>query len=187
MIGARPFTDDECTKILANCPSLRMKCLFVLGVKTGFRISELLSLTIKEASDAVKYKRLKVQRCNMKGETSSRSVPLGDAAHGALEAYLIARCEEYHAHPDGYSTLARLFPFGRMHAHRLLKEAVHAAGLTGSYSTHSMRKTFARRVYHALGKDLVNTQRALGHASVSSTVKYLSFDQEAIDKAIIGE
>jgi hypothetical protein len=49
-----------------------------------------------------------------------------------------------------------------------------------------MRKTFAHGVYKALGRDLVNTQRALGHKNVNSTVSYLGFETDAeIHKAIL--
>ena len=48
-----------------------------------------------------------------------------------------------------------------------------------------MRKTFANRVYEALDCDLVKTQMALGHKNVNSTVQYLSFKEEEIDRAIM--
>ncbi|MDQ3308839.1 MAG: hypothetical protein M3497_01790 [Gemmatimonadota bacterium] len=48
-----------------------------------------------------------------------------------------------------------------------------------------MRKTFANKVHVLLGRDLVKTQRALGHKNVSSTVSYLSFLEEEIDEAIL--
>ncbi len=48
-----------------------------------------------------------------------------------------------------------------------------------------MRKTFARRVHEKLGKDLVKTQKAMGHRSINSTVSYLSFNEEEIDDAIL--
>ncbi len=50
---------------------------------------------------------------------------------------------------------------------------------------HAMRKTFANKVHVLLGRDLVKTQRALGHKNVSSTVSYLSFLEEEIDEAIL--
>ena len=48
-----------------------------------------------------------------------------------------------------------------------------------------MRKSYATKIYDLLGKDLVKTQRAMGHVNVSSTVKYLSFREEDIDDAIL--
>ena len=58
-------------------------------------------------------------------------------------------------------------------------------GLIGKVRIHAMRKTFANRVYEKRNDDLLKTQRALGHASVASTVAYLSFREEEIDAAIL--
>ena len=49
-----------------------------------------------------------------------------------------------------------------------------------------MRKTFADRVYEALGHDIFRTQKALGHKNINSTVQYLSFKEADIEAAIMG-
>jgi site-specific recombinase XerD len=67
----------------------------------------------------------------------------------------------------------------------MLQRVYAACGLTGKLGTHSMRKTFARRIHAKLGRDLMKTQKALGHARVTSTVSYLSFAEEEIDEAIL--
>ncbi len=56
---------------------------------------------------------------------------------------------------------------------------------TGNLGTHVMRKTFADRIYARLGRDLVKTQRALGHRCIESTAAYISFREEEIDEAIL--
>jgi integrase len=177
MKGCKPLTDAEIDSILAHMTSLEDRCLFILGVKTGFRISELLSLRVQ---DVVQYGKIKdtitVNRASMKGKACSRSVVLHAAAKETLEAYLGARILD---HP-------LVFTYSRITAWRRLKTASHKAHVMGHVSTHSMRKSFAKKVYEALDHDLVQTQRAMGHANVQSTVSYLSFDQDAIDKAILG-
>lgn len=50
---------------------------------------------------------------------------------------------------------------------------------------HSMRKTFANKLYAALQRGLVKTQRPLGHRSINSPVHYLSLREEEIDAAIL--
>ena len=67
----------------------------------------------------------------------------------------------------------------------MLRDAYESNELTGKLGTHSMRKTFANKVYDALNNDLVKTQRALGHRNINSTVSYLSFREEEIDQAIL--
>ena len=48
-----------------------------------------------------------------------------------------------------------------------------------------MRKTFADRVYRASGRDLVRTQRALGHVNINSTVQYLSWSLDDLQELIL--
>lgn len=177
MPGSKPLTESEIIEITSKLKTPREKCLFILGLYTGFRVSELLSLTTR---DLVQYSKIKdsvtVHRKNMKGKTMSRTVVLHKEAKRALELYL-----------SGGLIDGLLFDFNRKYADRVLRRAVLAAEVEGKVSSHSMRKTFAKRVYDALNHDLVNTQRAMGHRSVQSTVSYLAFDQQAIDLAILGK
>jgi site-specific recombinase XerD len=115
----------------------------------------------------------------MKGKTQSRTVVLHDEAKKALDIYINTHMKD--SKPED-----KLFPISRQHADRVLRKAVKKAKVEGKVSSHSMRKSFCKKVYEKLNKDLVSTQRAMGHKSVQSTVSYLSFDQEAIDKAIKG-
>jgi site-specific recombinase XerD len=57
--------------------------------------------------------------------------------------------------------------------------------LQGKLGTHCMRKTFAKKIYEHLGRDLARTQEALGHQHINDTRKYLSFDRAEIDRAIL--
>ncbi len=72
---------------------------------------------------------------------------------------------------------------------RAIKKAFRIARIEGApteIGSHTLRKTFARLIYSALGHDLVRTSYALRHASVSTTVEYLSFCEEEVDAAIRG-
>lgn len=176
MIGARPLTNEEVNDILNNFKNARDKCLFILGLKTGFRISELLSIKV---IDVVQYDKIQdsvtVTRANMKGSKSSRTVKLHIDAKEALAAMGVLTMNKSE----------RLFPIERQQAHRILKEAATKAKVSGKVSTHSLRKTFAKKVHDLFEKDIVKTQKALGHASLSSTAHYLQFDQKEIDDAIL--
>jgi site-specific recombinase XerD len=70
-------------------------------------------------------------------------------------------------------------------AWRILEEAVAANELTGKIGTHSMRKTFASRMYDTLGNDLVKVQHATGHTNINATVSYLSFREEDVVNATL--
>ncbi len=60
----------------------------------------------------------------------------------------------------------------RSQAHRILEKAFQKAGLNGKLATHSLRKTFAQRIYDASG-DIFLVQELLGHKSVETTKEYL--------------
>jgi hypothetical protein len=46
-----------------------------------------------------------------------------------------------------------------------------------------MRKTYAKNIDHQLNRDLVATQKVLGHAWISSRVHYLDADDDRVAKA----
>ena len=77
----------------------------------------------------------------------------------------------------------------RQTAHEMLKQAFTAAGLNGKLATHSLRKSFAQRVYEQSG-DIYLVQELLGHLSVSTTQKYLGVNyataREFVEAIAIG-
>ena len=60
------------------------------------------------------------------------------------------------------------------------------AGLLSHYSVHSLRHTYAVRLYKSSGYNLRLVQKQLGHSSISTTQVYAdvvdSDAQEAVDK-----
>jgi integrase len=192
MRGCRPLNDSEVHDVSRSFwgeHARRDKALFLLGVKSGFRISELLSLRLRDVLQAGRLvDRVTVERRNMKKKLEGRTVLLHPEARAALAAWL----EELGGQAE-LTGVTFVFqsrkgdnrPISRVQAYRILHEACDSCELTGKLGTHSMRKTFANKVYDALDNDLVKTQRALGHRNVNSTVQYLSFREEEIDEAIL--
>lgn len=174
---ARPLTDSEISSVLNNLKSDRNKCLFILGLKTGFRISELLSLTVKD----VLGDRIKVFRRNTKGRMRSREIILHPLAVEFIKIHIVNLNLDS---PLFQSRQGINKPLSRFGAHKILSDAYLKAGLSNC-ATHSMRKTFAGRVYRALKFDLIATRDALAHSSVLTTVKYLEVNRAEIDRAIL--
>jgi site-specific recombinase XerD len=162
--------------MLDSLKSDRDRAIVVLGFRTGFRISELLSL---EVNQVVEYGKIRdsitVSRSHMKGKHQGRTVVLHQDAKKALEkmGVLTMRSE------------LKLFPICRMQASRIIKNAKNDAQVMGKVSSHSFRKTFTKKVHEKFGKDITKTQKALGHKNLSSTIHYLQFDQEEIDNVIL--
>jgi integrase len=70
-------------------------------------------------------------------------------------------------------------------ARHLLRQSDAACGLTGPWSSHTMRKTFGQTVYERSGRDLLKTQRAMGHKSPARTVASLHIDAHDIDALML--
>ena len=92
MRGMQPISDDEIKKITENFSGAykaRDLALFILGIKSGFRISEILSLTIKDVFDNGKLQdRIYVERKNMKGKNEGRCVVVHADAKAALKPWI---------------------------------------------------------------------------------------------------
>ena len=181
MKGTRPLDNDEIRRVSAaftGTYEIRNRSLFIIGVSTGGRISELLSLRIgdvyqnkKPVTDLLYTKRI------VKGGEVSRSVPVNADGRKAID-------ELVNWHREHYGSIAAkrpLFPsrhnagtvaLHRQTAHEILKTAFIEAGLNGHIATHSLRKSFAQRLYDKTG-DIYLVQELLGHRNISTTQKYL--------------
>jgi integrase len=171
------------SKSFSGAYATRNKALFLLGVRTGFRVSELLSLQVEDVCQHSQVAdRVTVRRANMQKKIEGRTVVLHPEAKAAVAAWVA----------EAGLTSGPLCPswkgegaISHVQAWQVLQEAYEANRLQGQLGTHAMRKTFANRVYTALNGDLVKTQRAMGHKNINSTVSYLSFREEDIDNAIL--
>lgn len=193
MKGCRPLSDHEIAAVLTELgthqyPS-RDRALFLLGIRSGFRISELLSLTLADIYQNGNFvDRVSVARKYMKKKMEGRTVALHSEAREVLELWVRELMALGHVDPKTFVFRSREGAnqsLDRRSAWHLLRQAYKKCGLTGKLGTHSMRKTFAKRVHEKLGRDLMKTQKALGHARVTSTVSYLSFAEEEIEDAIL--
>ena len=64
-----------------------------------------------------------------------------------------------------------------------MKKAFGAAGLNGHLATHSLRKSFAQRLYDRTG-DIFAVQEMLGHRNVATTQKYLGVNYASVRQAV---
>lgn len=187
MKGCRPLTTQEVDLVTATLHAgpngVRNACFFTVGLMTGFRVSELLSI---ELGDVLQHGRivdaLTVQRRNMKGKGEGRTVKLNAKARAALAAWVEKRGATQEGGPLFSSTAGKRI--SRVQVWRVFNRAFEAIGMTGTLGTHCMRKTFADRMYDLLDGDLKQLQGALGHKWVTSTSQYLSFKEEKINDAL---
>lgn len=196
-MSARPFTEPEYLTLMSYFGSrnrTRDAALLALGCGTGFRIQELLSVTVGHVwnGEMVAHEIILARR-DLKGgkgayrrTVRSRRVPLGEGVRKALAAHVAVIGVDDLARPLFATARSGTEGMDRSQVFRNLVAACVACGIDSSrISTHSMRKTFARRVYQGSGHDLIRTQRALGHASPVTTARYLETDSAALDRLIL--
>ena len=198
MKGTRPLDNDEIRRVFAAFTGtfeVRNRGLFMIGVSTGGRISELLSLQIGDVYQNQKpVTDLLYNKSIVKGGEVSRAVPVNVDGRAAIEDLI-------DWHREKYGTVAPprpVFPsrnkngtvaMNRQTAHDMLKAAFMTAGLNGKLATHSLRKSFAQRVYEQSG-DIYLVQELLGHKSVATTQKYLGVNyanaRQACERMALG-
>jgi integrase len=191
---ARPFTEIELEKTLESLRSEgrdRDALLLEMGSSLGFRISELLSLKVdKVAENRIARSEIIVSRRNLKGgkgarrrSVHNRRIIVPERLRRALTDYL-GRSTLF---PGSYLFQSREGgnrPIGRSQAHRIIVGAANAAGVCGRIATHSMRKSFVKRIYALSDHDLIKTQRIVGHRSPLTTARYLETDQADLDALV---
>jgi integrase/recombinase XerD len=172
------LTVDEAERLLA-APSLdeplafRDRALFELAYGAGLRVSEWISIAVKDAllSDGL-------VRVFGKG-SKERLVPIGRSAVGAVAVYI----RELRPKLDHGETRGKLFvnsrgrPLTRMGAWKILRKYVKVAAITRPVSPHTLRHSFATHLLEG-GADLRAVQEMLGHADISTTQIYTHVDRE---------
>ena len=190
MKGARPLTDEEIHLISQSFTekyAVRNRCLFLLGVNIGTRVSELTALRIGDVWQHGKVVSvLTLRKETVKGKRESYSVPLNSTAKAVilkLIAWKKAKGEVILPSAYLFASQKGEGRLSRVQVHRILKKVYQKAGLTGKVTTHSMRKTVANKVYSATG-DLLVVKEVLGHKNLATTQQYLGVGMERLSSAM---
>ena len=192
MRGTRPLTADEILRVaevFSGPYAIRNRSLFMLGVSTGGRISELLSLRIGDVyQNGHAVTDLLFSKQITKGKAVSRAVPVNSDGQQAIEDVVFWYKNLYRRiYPNRPVFPSRVGQgkkaLNRRMAHKVLKEAFIAAGLNGHLATHSLRKSFAQRLYDHTG-DVFVVQEMLGHANIATTQDYLGVNYASVREAL---
>jgi integrase len=165
----------------------RNRALLILGIHTGLRISELLSLRLGQVYQGGQVlPRVYLQRQDSKGKRAGSSIVIHPRAVAALMKWIQSPLEP--TQPEQPLFPSQRYPDRAMDRHTgwlTLHRAFVAAGVIGMAGSHCMRKTYAENVRIALGGDIFRLSKAMRHTSVFTTLAYMSYKQEEIDRAIL--
>lgn len=191
MAGRRSLTPLEERMLIAVTRKMtpRDGCLVTCQWMTGYRISEVLRITVgtvlKHGEIVPKIGLAPRQMKGGYGKT--RWVPVVPELKRAIERQLSWLRLRYELKPDMPLFPSResgesgdFKPLSRDMARHIIKGAFAKAAIEddGRLGTHSLRKTWARNVYKSSGNDILLLSAALNHASVITTQRYLSVDDD---------
>ncbi len=147
--------------------------MFLFGIYTGLRISDILKLRVRD----VRGRNYVAMREKKTGK--ERSFPINDALKKEIGKYVYAR-KDYEYMFKSRKGWNR--PLTRQQAYNIIREAGEAFGVE-RLGTHTMRKTFGYHMYQQT-KDAVTIQKILNHASVEITLRYIGVTQDTMDIAM---
>ena len=163
--------------------------LFVLGINTGLRVSDLLSMkwslfldrfgSIKKVNSRITIKEQKTGKTKM--------FIMNKSIHHAVERYLRTL---KNVSKDDYIFASRSRKNGhprsitRQYVWLLLNKYAKIVGIRESIGTHTLRKTFGYQLYKK-GVSVEYIQKMLNHSSSSTTLRYIGITQEELDEIYI--
>ncbi|GAA0286977.1 site-specific recombinase XerD [Gracilibacillus halotolerans] len=153
--------------------SKRDYCLFVLGINTGIKAQDLLTLKVKDVWENEKPKEFLTIKNRKSGALVTHY--LNVRVHEALHLYL----DNGNLLPEDFLFRSRrdTQPITRQQAYRIINHAAREVGLDGNIGTHTLRKTFG---YHAYRKGVAISilMSLFHHHSRSETLKYIGITEE---------
>ncbi|WP_045521943.1 tyrosine-type recombinase/integrase [Neobacillus niacini] len=146
--------------------------LFVFGINTGLKISEMLDIRvgdILEKEDCVKNFYLYPHHETLK------EVYLNLKVKQALLHYVESR--QLTIEDFLFKSSKTEKPITRQQAYRIIHQAAEAIGIEGKIGTNSMRKTFGFHAYKR-GIAISLLQKHFNHSTPSETLKYLGIAKD---------
>lgn len=172
--------------------------LFILGIATGYRLGDLVGLTIGEIKDSLENDYFSIQESKQyqqwlsilannpnKKKPEKREAPILKNLERYLREYCKNKKRSEYAFPSGKGGGNECISPKSFSA--ILTEVGKSLGLQ-NISGHSLRKTYATKVYEESNKDLEQTRVALNHQSIEETKRYLGIKAKMkINAALIAD
>lgn len=151
--------------------------MFLLGIYTGIRISDILRLKVKDLKNK-NYLKINESKTRRK-KLNERTIKIHPVLKRELKKFLQDKP------PHEYVIKSRVGhnrPISRERAYMILKEASDEFELE-SLGCHSMRKTMGYHLYKKT-KNIALVQQALNHDDPTHTLRYIGINQDTVNDAI---
>lgn len=161
--------------------NLRDKLLFVMGINTGMRVQDILTLRVGDVyglkiGDSISFKEKKTGKENI-------SIVNKEIFH-VLEEYL----KNGNCLNGDYlfkSRKGKNEPLTTYRVTHLVKEWTSAVGLNENFGAHSLRKTWCYHQRKTFGVSWEILSKRLNHASPSITRRYLGVQEEEVEEILL--
>ena len=151
--------------------------LFLLGINTGLRISDIVKLQVKDVKDPSGAMKEYVTIIEKK-TNKLKKFPICNGLLAELTKYTNNMEQEQYLFQSQKGTNK---PITTVQAYRILNKAGANIGLE-EIGTHTMRKTFGYHHYQQ-NKDVAILQEIFNHSAPSITLRYIGINQDNIDMA----
>jgi site-specific recombinase XerD len=158
-----PFSRGEIAKILHDTRDLKHRALLMTAYGGGLRVSELVHLRPQD----IHSQRMLIRVNQGKGRRD-RYTLLSQRLLEELRTYWRAYRPQHWLFPGRDVTR----PLPAQTAEKIFRQAKERAGIQHGHGIHSLRHSFATHLMEA-GVPLPVIQRLMGHASLTTTAKYL--------------
>ncbi|WEU29169.1 tyrosine-type recombinase/integrase [Enterococcus faecalis] len=175
IINVKPIKDkqvmlDFLTEMKKGKHGKRDHLIFVIGIYTGLRISDILNLKVSDVQNKttaiiVEKKTNKQRELNLSNLTSL-IIDYLNSYHDGQSNWLFYRPSN-HSKPLGTKVLQRV-------ANVLELDYI---------GTHTMRKTFGYKYYRQF-KDIPTLMKILNHSSQAITIRYIGLEEEEIQASL---
>lgn len=171
-----PIRSKEDLKLLLNWFNThypKYAVIFLLGISSGLRISDILGLNVKDVfeKDVVTIREQKTEKY--------KQFPLRDDVKEVLNTY----CKNKKPNEPLFKGWkgARL---DRSQVYRLINKACEENGICANVGTHTMRKTFGYHHYRQF-HDITLLQTIFNHSSPQVTKRYIGITQDEVNESYI--
>ena len=173
----QPLREKNCIEKVKNIllkNGYRDYLLFVAGINTGLRISDLLKLKVSDVRDKshIEFRETKTGK--------NKRFYISPTLKTCFDIYIVSMTSEQFLFS---SRKGNNRPITRVQAYKIINDAVKATGLCDKIGTHTLRKTFGYWHYQQF-KDVAVLQDIFNHSAPSVTLRYIGINDDMKDKTI---
>ncbi len=147
--------------------------LFTVGTNCGLRISDILSLNVKDVKNK-NYILITEQKTG-----KFKKIPINSKLKPMFQEFTKNRNENEPLFVTKFQN--RL---NRVSAYNIIKSACDEANIEARIGTHTLRKTFGYHHYKKF-QDVALLQKIFNHSNPSVTLRYIGIEQDQIDESYL--